>query len=90
MKYRLTRRARRELIEIWTHIADNNEPAADRFINLLTSRFRLLAENPRAGRRRDELHPGHRSFPVGEYLILYSISEGGVKYSPCCARPARY
>ena len=79
MTYRLTRRARRDVLNIWRHIAGENEPAADRFINLLTHHFRLLGDNPHAGRRRDELRPGYRSFPVGDYLILYRIMEPGVR-----------
>jgi toxin ParE1/3/4 len=46
---------------------------------LLTHHFRLLGDNPRVGRRRDELRSGYRSFPVGEYLILYRIREPGVQ-----------
>jgi toxin ParE1/3/4 len=78
MTYRLTRRARRDVLNIWRHIAGNNEPAADRFIDLLTHHFRLLGDNPYAGRNRDELRSGYRSFPVGDYLILYQIRGPGV------------
>jgi toxin ParE1/3/4 len=34
----------------------------------------LLATYPHVGRRRDEdLLPGLRSFPVGEYVIIYRV-----------------
>ena len=79
MTYRLTRRARRDVLEIWRRIAEDNEPAADRFIDLLTYHFRLLGDNPHVGRRREELRPGYRSFPVREYLILYRIMAPGVQ-----------
>jgi plasmid stabilization system protein ParE len=64
MTYRLTRRARQDVLSIWRYIADGDESAADRFIDLLTQYFRLLGENPMpvAG---DELRPGYRSFPSG-------------------------
>lgn len=75
MAYRLTARARRDALTIWNHIAADNEPAADRFVELLTRHFRLLGEIPHAGRRRDDLRPGYRSFPVGSYLIFYRIRE---------------
>jgi toxin ParE1/3/4 len=78
MTYRLSKRARDDTRSIWRHIADDNEPAADRFVDLLVRHFRLLGDNPHAGRRRDELRPGYRSFPVGEYLILYRIAQPGV------------
>jgi len=56
----------------------HNESSADRFIDLLTHHFRLLGDAPYAGPRRDELRPAYRSFPVGEYLILYRVAEPGV------------
>lgn len=55
MTYRLSGRARRDLLEIWRYIADDNETAADRFIDLITHRFHLLGKNPYAGRSRDDL-----------------------------------
>jgi toxin ParE1/3/4 len=78
MTYRLARRARRDVLNIWRHIAGDNEPAADRFVDLLVHHFRLLGDNPYAGRQRDELRSGYRSFPVGEYLVLYRIASPGV------------
>lgn len=55
----------------------DNESAADRFIDLITQRFQLVGENPYAGRSRDELRPGYRSFPVGTWWF-YRLSESGV------------
>jgi len=46
MTYRVTRQARRDLLRIWNYIADDNEDAADRFLELLTQHFRLLGQNP--------------------------------------------
>jgi toxin ParE1/3/4 len=73
MRYRVTRQARRDLLQIWNYIADDNEDAATRFLELLTQHFRLLGHNPYAGRQRDDLRPGYRSFPVGQYVILYRM-----------------
>jgi plasmid stabilization system protein ParE len=42
MVYRLTRRARQDVLNIWQYIAQDNEPAADRFIDLLTRYFQML------------------------------------------------
>ena len=45
-----------------------------RLIDSITHRFFLLAGRPYLGRRRDQdLRPGLRSFPVGEYVIFYRI-----------------
>jgi toxin ParE1/3/4 len=79
MAYRLTRRARRDTLNIWRRIAEDNEAAADRFIDLLTRQYRLLGNMPYAGRQRDEIRPGYRSFPVGEYLIFYRVMEPGIR-----------
>jgi|SRR5208283_6240953 len=76
--YRLTRRSRRDVLNIWRRIAEDNEPAADRFIDLLTHHFRLLGDMPYVGRRRDEIRPGYRCFPVGEYLIFYRLMKADV------------
>lgn len=78
INYRLTRRARQDVSAIWRRIAEDSEPAGDRFVDLLVRHFRLLGDNPHAGRRRDELRRDYRSFPVGEYLIFYRILAPGV------------
>ncbi len=37
-------------------------------------RLSLLGEQPQMGRRRDhDLRPGLRSFPIGEYVVVYRI-----------------
>ena len=77
MAYRLTKRARLDVLDIWRHIAEDNEAGADRFVDLITHYIRLLGENPHAGRRRDDLRAGYRSFPVGEYL--YRIMQPGIR-----------
>jgi toxin ParE1/3/4 len=78
MAHILSSAAEAELDGIWYYIAleSSNVDIADRFIDSLTERFYLLAKNPYIGRRRDDdLRPGMRSFPVGQYLILYRIEE---------------
>lgn len=71
--------AEEDLIQIWTHIALDNPKAADRLLDTLDEKSRLLAENPGLGVRRPDIVPGVRSFPAGSYLILYREVEGGVE-----------
>jgi toxin ParE1/3/4 len=76
MAHRLTPEAEAELDDIWYYIAKESHSidVADRVIDSLTDRFFLLATYPHVGRRRDEdLRPGLRSFPVGEYVIIYRV-----------------
>jgi len=69
--------AEADLDDIWFYIAfkSGSLGIADRFIDSLTDRFALLASSPHLGRTRDEdLRPGLRSFPVGQYVIIYRIT----------------
>ena len=58
MTYRLTRRARLDVLSIWRRIAKDNEPAADRFINVLTHHLLLLGDAPHAAARVPQLTRG--------------------------------
>ncbi|MDR3678025.1 MAG: type II toxin-antitoxin system RelE/ParE family toxin [Acidobacteriota bacterium] len=61
---------------MWYYIARESQSVeiADRVVDSVTNRFFLLATHPHVGRRRDEdLRPGLRSFPVGEYVIIYRV-----------------
>ncbi len=71
--------ARQDMAEIWSHIAVDDEGAADRGTASFHDRFTTLAENPMAGRSRAELLPSLRSFPAGSYTIFYFPQEEGVE-----------
>jgi toxin ParE1/3/4 len=54
--------------------ANGSAEIADRLIDSIASRFFLLATQLHMDRHRDEdLRPGIRTFPVGEYVIAYGI-----------------
>jgi toxin ParE1/3/4 len=78
-KARLSRLAEQDLLEIWNYIARDNPDAADRFVDLLVQKCEFLADSPEIGRRREELSPRLRSFPVGRYIIFYRIAEKGIE-----------
>jgi len=77
---RITQRpaARHDLIDIWLYIAEDNEPAADRFLDRIQTALEMLLENPLAGRARPELVEGLRSFPVGNYVLFYRPVQDGI------------
>ena len=77
-RYRLSRRAKKDLDEIWLYIARDSIESANRFLDLLTDKFPLLADSPRMGRLREELQPDLRSFPVKNYLIYRPLGKTGV------------
>ncbi|MFZ0590435.1 MAG: type II toxin-antitoxin system RelE/ParE family toxin [Bryobacteraceae bacterium] len=67
-----TPQADSDLDDIWHYIASKSGSfeAADRVIDSIADRLILLASHPNIGRARDEeLRPGLRSFPVGEYVF---------------------
>ena len=76
MAHRRTAEADFDLDDIWLWIAKKSGSIeiADRLIDSIVERFFLLSRNPYLGRARDEdLRPGLRSFPVGEYIIIYRV-----------------
>ena len=81
-RYRLSPLAGLDLEEIWLYIArDSGVARADRLIHVIARGLDLLATHPDAGRARDEIASGLRSFPVKSYVIYYRTSERGVLVS---------
>jgi toxin ParE1/3/4 len=78
-RLRITPRASMDLIEIWNYIADDSADNADSFVDYLQEVMQRLSRNPRMGRRRDELSPGIRSFPIQRYLIFYREHSGALE-----------
>ncbi|MDD4891297.1 MAG: type II toxin-antitoxin system RelE/ParE family toxin [Phycisphaerae bacterium] len=69
--YTMTDVAEVDLVEAGVYIARDNPSAADRFVDQLEHVCQMLADNPSAGRRRDELGLGLRSFPCGSFVVFY-------------------
>jgi addiction module RelE/StbE family toxin len=68
-----------DLTEIWLYIADDSPRRADVFIDRLYQQCHTLTRMPKIGRKREELLPGLRSFPVGRYIIFYRIREDQIE-----------
>lgn len=75
----LTRAAEADLTEIWIYIAHDNLDAADGFVDEINDQFRILSYQPGIGRARPELIDGLRSFPHGNYIILYFPRAYGIE-----------
>ena len=76
---RISPRARSDLIEIWSYIADDSVANADAFIDKLHGTIQVLAKQSGSGRHREELAPGILSFPFGRYIIFYRASQGAIE-----------
>jgi toxin ParE1/3/4 len=69
--YAISLRAQTDLDEIWSFIARDNIPAADRMMDLFAEKFLLFASQPLLGEKREELQVNLRSFCVGNYVTFY-------------------
>ncbi|MFN4114787.1 MAG: type II toxin-antitoxin system RelE/ParE family toxin [Sphingomonadaceae bacterium] len=74
MKYRVSDEARRDLVDIGRHIAQDNPSRALTFIDELTTRFRIVAERPLSFPAREEWHPDLRSALHRPYVILFRVA----------------
>ena len=78
-RYILSPPAFRDLEQIDDYVSVDNPAAAGRLLDSFRATFDLLAATPAAGRRRDELGQGVRSFPVGTYVVFYRVVGGTVE-----------
>jgi toxin ParE1/3/4 len=79
-RYRLTRQADQDLLEIWEYIARDNSPAADRQIDRFLDVFQVMAASPSFGQHHPELGAGDlRSFTSGSYVIVFRPVDDGVE-----------
>jgi toxin ParE1/3/4 len=76
---RRTREAKRDVAQCWRYIAERNFDAAERWLETVDAKVKLLTKFPGMGQRRDDLAPGLQSFPVGNYLIFYRRVKGGIQ-----------
>ena len=73
MKYRITAAARRDLDAVWLYTNSNGGLAkADRYVDLLITRFAWLTKNRELWRPRDDLGKGLYTQSEGSYLIVFS------------------
>ena len=81
MRLRYTRRAELDLIDIWKYIARDRPLTADQVLRRIDRQCRLIRDFPEIGRRRPDLAPQVRSFPIERWLILYRSGDHEVVIS---------
>lgn len=73
--YVLTPQAEDDLFEIWSYIAEDNIPAADRVESQIAAACELLASNPQIGHSRQDLTSMSVRFwtipRLSNYVIVY-------------------
>ena len=75
-RIRVAALAEQDLDDIWYHAAKNSGSIdiANRVVDSIAEAFSLFARVPEAGTTRDEIDPGVRGFPAGDYIIYYRAS----------------
>ncbi|MDJ0799609.1 MAG: type II toxin-antitoxin system RelE/ParE family toxin [Calothrix sp. MO_167.B12] len=77
--YFVSTQTTQDLQEIHDYLFAKNPDTANKFLDVIAQKFERLANFPNMGRRRDELSPSLRSFPVDDYLIFYRQIEDGIE-----------
>jgi toxin ParE1/3/4 len=67
-----------DILDIWDYIAQDNQDAADRWVDEISATFDLLATQPLMGRSRPDLADDLRSHPFRRYVIFYVPIEDGI------------
>lgn len=72
MRFRVSKQAAQDLDEIfWYWGRRAGLKPAERLIDAITDRFWILGEYPDSGKSSEEIAPGVRCFPAGNYIIYY-------------------
>ena len=78
-RYTLRQLAENDLEEIWLYtLQEWGVEQADNYIRGLISRFSWFSENPRIGKRRDDIKLGYYCFPEGSHVIFYTLTGCGI------------
>jgi toxin ParE1/3/4 len=76
----ITRSAELDLLEIATWMTRHvGFERAAVFVHELRDRCELFAAHPAAGPSREDIGPGIRLFPFGDYVVLYRVSTEQVR-----------
>jgi toxin ParE1/3/4 len=70
-----TDQARDDIAAALSYLGQRSATAAGRLADQLEDKCRLLAANPFTGRARDEIAPGLRTVVVGNYVLLYTVTD---------------
>ena len=78
-KYRVTSRARDDLKQIGLYTQNQyGKTQRNQYLKRLEKRFAWLAENPKLGKHRRDIHHGYYSYPQDRHVIFYLIHPSGI------------
>ncbi|MCB1696773.1 MAG: type II toxin-antitoxin system RelE/ParE family toxin [Halioglobus sp.] len=78
-RYFIRELALTDLEEIWLFtLSEWSVEQADAYTGSILARMNWLADNPSAGKPRDDIKPGYFCFPEGRHLIFYIMTDNTV------------
>jgi len=78
-EYRLSPAAERDLESIWIYTcAEWGLEQAERYTDLLTAAFQVLAESPQSASACDHIRQGYRRRSVERHTIYFRVTEYGI------------
>ena len=78
--YVLSELAQQDIISIRDYTMDTwGQEQVSKYLSQLEQRLEWLAENSKAGREREDVREGYRSYPEGSHAIFYRIMENGIE-----------
>jgi len=85
LKISLKPLAKRDLLEIWFYIAEQNQnpEAADKLISKIHSQFVLIQKKPRLGRVLERVKPEIRKLVFKNYLVFYRVTDTHIEVVRC-------
>lgn len=79
MRYRLSKSAENDLLEIWDYTVRTwGETQAEKYLKRLEARFFDLADEPNKGRPRHDIGLEYLSYHEARHLIFYRPHEKGI------------
>ena len=78
-EYRLSPAAERDLESIWKYtLREWGLEQADRYTDLLTAAFQVLAESPKSAPACDHIRQGYRRRNVERHMIYFRVTDYGI------------
>ena len=75
----LAQSAQTDLMEAWLYVAEDNQQAADRILDIIEKEANTLLLQPLMGRARPELADHARSWPTSTpYILFYVVDDQGI------------
>jgi toxin ParE1/3/4 len=80
LKVRVTHRAREDLRNIGRYTERTwGKAQRNHYLKGIEARFQWLSENPLLGKHRTDICEGYYSFPEGQHVVFYLISDGSLE-----------